>query len=60
MRFTGEREKMGEFVNRFWIKLLGWTTTLIIIVLNVKLLCDSFLPEAWMKTVYRALGLPEP
>src|SRR5262249_42613215 len=53
MRFTGERKKMGEFVNRFWIKLLGWTTTLIIIVLNVKLLCDSFLPEVWMKAFYR-------
>ena len=60
MRFTGERKKMGQFVNGFWIKLLGWTTTLIIILLNVKLLCDSFLPGAWMMSFYRALGLPEP
>jgi manganese transport protein len=60
MRFTGERKKMGEFVNGFWIKLLGWATTLIIIVLNLKLLCDSFLPEAWMMSFYRALGLPKP
>jgi manganese transport protein len=60
MRFTGERKKMGEFVNGFWIKLLGWATTLIIIVLNLKLLCDSFLPEAWMMSFYRALGFPEP
>jgi manganese transport protein len=51
---------MGEFVNGFWIKLLGWATTLIIIVLNLKLLCDSFLPEAWMMSFYRALGLPKP
>jgi manganese transport protein len=60
MRFTGERRKMGEFVNGFWIKLFGWTTTLIIVALNVKLLCDSFLPESWMLNIYRALGLPEP
>jgi manganese transport protein len=40
MRFTGERAKMGEFVNPWWIKLLGWTTTLLIIGLNVKLLLD--------------------
>jgi manganese transport protein len=40
MRFTGERAKMGEFVNPWWIKLLGWGTTLLIIVLNVKLLLD--------------------
>ena len=40
MRFTGERAKMGEFVNPWWIKLLGWVTTLLIIGLNVKLLLD--------------------
>src|ERR1051325_5396785 len=46
MRFTGEKAKMGEFANRLWIKVLGWTTAGIIIVLNVKLLLDTFLPEA--------------
>jgi len=40
MRFTGERAKMGEFVNPWWIKLLGWGVTLAIIGLNVKLLLD--------------------
>jgi manganese transport protein len=40
MRFTSERAKMGEFVNPWWVKLLGWSTTLIIIGLNVKLLLD--------------------
>jgi manganese transport protein len=40
MRFTGEKTKMGEFVNPWWIKLLGWSTTLLIIGLNVKLLLD--------------------
>ncbi|HET7537103.1 MAG TPA: Nramp family divalent metal transporter [Candidatus Didemnitutus sp.] len=40
MRFTGEKTKMGEFVNPVWIKLLGWTSTLLIIGLNVKLLLD--------------------
>jgi manganese transport protein len=40
MRFTGEKAKMGEFVNPWWVKLLGWTTTLVIIVLNAKLLLD--------------------
>ena len=60
MRFTGEKNKMGEFVNRFWIKLLGWTTALIIITLNVKLLCDTFLPASLTSAFYRALGLPSP
>jgi manganese transport protein len=40
MRFTGEQAKMGEFVNPGWVKLLGWTVTLVIIGLNVKLLLD--------------------
>ena len=40
MRFTGERAKMGEFVNPWWIKLLGWGTTLLIIGFNLKLLLD--------------------
>ena len=40
MRFTGEKAKMGEFVNPWWIKLLGWTITLVIIGLNVKLLLE--------------------
>jgi manganese transport protein len=41
MRFTGERTKMGEFTNSLWIKVLGWTTTVVIIVLNLKLLWDT-------------------
>ena len=41
MRFTGEKAKMGEFVNPPWIKILGWTTAAIIIVLNLKLLYDE-------------------
>jgi manganese transport protein len=60
MRFTGEKKKMGEFANGFWIKLFGWTTTLIIIALNVKLLFDTFLPATWTEPFYRSLGLPAP
>ena len=58
MRFTDEKAKMGEFTNRPWIKWLGWITALIIIVLNVKLLCDFFLPASWMAPIYGALGGP--
>jgi manganese transport protein len=60
MRFTGEKKKMGEFANGFWIKLFGWTTTLIIITLNVKLLFDTFLPASWLAAFYGALGLSVP
>jgi manganese transport protein len=60
MRFTGERAKMREFVNPVWIKILGWTTAGIIIVLNVKLLFDTFLPDSVLKVFYGSLGLPVP
>ncbi len=58
MRFTGDRAKMGEFVNSWWIRLLGWATTLVIIVLNVKLLADILLPDPWSQWLYAHLGLP--
>ncbi len=59
LRFTDEKAKMGEFANRAWIKILGWITAAIIIVLNVKLLFDFFLPASWTAPVYHALGLPQ-
>jgi manganese transport protein len=60
MRFTGEKAKMGEFANRRWLKILGWTTTATIIILNVKLLFDTFMPAAVLKAFYGHLGLPVP
>jgi manganese transport protein len=60
LRFTDEKAKMGEFVNRLWLKILGWATAGIIIVLNVKLLFDTFLPDAVLKTFYGFLHLPAP
>jgi manganese transport protein len=58
MRFTGERAKMGAFVNPTWIKVLGWATAIIIITLNVKLLFDMFMPAAVVNAVYSQIGLP--
>src|SRR5438034_454309 len=60
MRFTDEKKKMGEFASRLWLKILGWTVAGIIIVLNVKLLFDIFMPAAILKAIYRFLGLPAP
>jgi len=60
MRFTDEKAKMGEFANRLWLRILGWATTAIIIVLNVKLLFDTFMPDAFLKEFYRLLHLPPP
>jgi len=58
MRFTGEKAKMGEFVNPLWIAILGWTTTAVIIGLNMKLLFDILAPEPVRRAFYSALRLP--
>jgi manganese transport protein len=60
LRFTGEKAKMGEFANRWWLKTLGWTTAAVIIILNLKLLFDTFMPDAALKAFYGHLGLPAP
>jgi manganese transport protein len=60
MRFTDEKSKMGSFANPLWIRILGWATAIIIIVLNVKLLFDTFMPKDVLERVYGALGLPVP
>jgi manganese transport protein len=60
MRFTSEKAKMGVFANRVWIKILGWTTAGIIIVLNVKLLLDTFLPDSVLKSLYGFFHIPAP
>ncbi len=40
--FTSDRHKMGPFVNPFWVKVLAWTVAVIILVLNVWLLYQTF------------------
>jgi manganese transport protein len=60
LRFTGEKAKMGEFVNSRWMQITGWTMTAIIIVLNVKVVFDSVAPDPVQKAFYHALGLPSP
>ena len=57
MRFTGDRAMMGRFVIPGWVKVAGWCTTALIIVLNLKLLFDTFAPEPLRHALNRALGL---
>jgi manganese transport protein len=40
--FTSDRKKMGEFVNRPWLKNLSWITAVSIALLNVWLLVQVF------------------
>jgi manganese transport protein len=60
MRFTSDPARMNGFANSLLLKILGWTTTAIIIILNLKLLFDTFMPAVWLKAFYGQLGLPVP
>jgi manganese transport protein len=44
--FTSDRSKMGEFVNRPWLKLTAWSVAVLIAVLNAWLLTQIF--RGWM------------
>ena len=41
--FTGDRKRMGEFVNRRWLQVLAWTTAVAIAGLNAWLLVQTAL-----------------
>jgi len=39
--FTGDKTKMGEFVNPRWVKIFGWTLAIVIALLNAYLLWQT-------------------
>jgi manganese transport protein len=41
VQFTGDRAKMGEFVNPGWVKSLAWSAAIIIAALNCWLIVQS-------------------
>lgn len=47
IHFTNDRVKMGAFVNKWWVKLLAWATSIIVIGLNVKLVWDTI--ATWLE-----------
>jgi manganese transport protein len=60
MRFTDDKNKMGELANRPWLKILGWTVTAVIIGLNLWLLFITLVPDSIQDPVFKFLGWPQP
>ncbi|MEN6641591.1 MAG: Nramp family divalent metal transporter [Armatimonadia bacterium] len=50
VHFTSDRERMGEFANRAWVRWLAWATTLVIVALNVRLVI------AWVAKMLEGAG----
>jgi manganese transport protein len=40
--FTSDKRKMGTFANSMWVNVLAWSTAVVIVGLNAKLLADTF------------------
>src|SRR5476649_1379223 len=53
MRFTNDKTKMGEFANRPWLRMVGWTTVTVIIVLNLWLLFTTVAPDTIQGPIFR-------
>ena len=51
--FTSDKNKMGEFANRLWIKILAWVVGVVIISLNTKLLFDFFGVTSFVVGLFR-------
>ena len=52
IHFTNSRERMGEFANRAWVRVLAWITAALILALNLWLIALSLAgwfqgPSAW-------------
>jgi manganese transport protein len=43
VHFTSDKLKMGSFASKIWVKVLAWITSVIIIVLNGKLVYDQIM-----------------
>jgi manganese transport protein len=41
IHFTSDKEIMGEFANKLWVKICAWLTAIIVLSLNIKLLFDQ-------------------
>lgn len=41
IHFTSDKEKMGVFANKMWVKVVAWTIAAVIISLNVKLVYNE-------------------
>ena len=41
IHFTSDKEKMGQFANKLWVKIAAWIIALIIVSLNIKLVINE-------------------
>ncbi|MFM7485668.1 MAG: Nramp family divalent metal transporter [Cytophagales bacterium] len=50
IHFTSDKEKMGVFVNKPWVRVCAWSIALVIVSLNVKLVAQEIM--LWLTTAH--------
>ncbi|MFM8851042.1 MAG: Nramp family divalent metal transporter [Cytophagales bacterium] len=50
IHFTSDKEKMGVFVNKPWVRVCAWSIALVIVSLNVKLVAQEIM--SWLTTAH--------
>jgi manganese transport protein len=55
IHLTSDKEKMGEFANKLWVKIAAWTVAIIIVSLNAKLVYETVFQ--WIVTSEHAVIL---
>src|SRR5260370_7211529 len=55
IHFTRNRERMGSFANKPWVKVLAWSCAAIIVGLNIKLLAGGIMDWIDAAPHYRVL-----
>lgn len=41
IQYTSDKSKMGEFANKWWVKILAWSSATVIVGLNIRLVYDT-------------------
>jgi len=47
IHFTSDKEKMGVFVNKLWVKIAAWVIAIVVVSLNVKLVVNEI--ASWIE-----------
>lgn len=57
IHFTSDRQIMGSFANKLWVKILAWVAAAIILSLNIKLIIDKEVEALSSTGADRTIGI---
>lgn len=61
IRFTSDRERMGEFANKLWVSIAAWAVAALILALNFWLVGETAIPwlreDPWHAVIAIPIGL---